>query len=116
MNAVEPRNTAFVYATMALALLLCHAAAAQTASDKEIYGQDDRIDVYQETDSERQAWAKSLCALMPADFLTDNGDNTYSIVPDATSYFPPLCADQAFADQPRGAECSAFMVGADLIA
>lgn len=101
------------------ALTFCVAAAAQETKQplpKEIYGNDDLIDLYQEIDPLHQAWAKSICALVPADFLIDEGGGVYALDEAATQQFRPLCDDEPFSSQPRGAACTAFMVGDDLIA
>lgn len=84
---------------------------------KVVYGDDDRIDVYQETDAQRRAWAASTCALVSPDQLVDNGDGTYSLVAyqySISGYLP--CPGEPFAGQPTAAFCTGFMVGPDLIA
>lgn len=82
------------------------------ATPKIIYGSDDRIDVYQETDPQRLGWAASTCALMSSSSLTSNPDGSFNI---RTSAYG-VCPDEPFANQPTAAFCSGFMVGPDLIA
>lgn len=84
---------------------------------KVVYGTDDRIDVYQETDAERLGMAASTCALVSASALTNNGNGTYTLA--VSSYRElglPACGDEPFGSQPVGAFCTGFMVGEDVIA
>lgn len=84
---------------------------------KVIYGADDRIDLYQETDGQRQVWAASTCGLINASRLIAQPDGTYTLTPGAYLRFGlPACEDEPFGDQPTGPYCTGFMVGADLIA
>ena len=86
-------------------------------SDKAIYGEDDRIDVYEETDPERRAWAASVAAIVPAQFLVRDGRGNYVLNPLEYGFNGiPVCDDVRFAGQPIGATCTAFMVGSDIIA
>lgn len=91
--------------------------AAPRSEPKVVYGEDDRIDVYQEEDARRAAWAASTCALVTPDALTSNGDGTYTL--DTMDYlqgYLPACDDEPFGDQPTAAFCTGFVVGTDLIA
>jgi hypothetical protein len=84
---------------------------------KVIYGEDDRIDVYAETDPQRLAWAASTCALVDASQLGVNEDGTYELQTRAyTVSGLPACSGEAFASQPSAAYCTGFVVGIDLIA
>lgn len=83
---------------------------------KVVYGTDDRIDVYQETDPDRLTWAASSCALINSSRVTNNGDGTYTILPaEFLQYGVPACPEEPFGDQPAAAFCSGGMVGTDLI-
>lgn len=84
---------------------------------KVIYGSDDRIDVYQETDPARLAYTKSVCAVLAAGDLINNGNGTYQIGFGAYRYQGlPACEQEPYGDQPTAAFCTGFMVGEDLIA
>lgn len=84
---------------------------------KVIYGQDDRIDVYQETDPSRLAWAASTCALIYTARLTQHADGSYTISSPSTytRFGLPACEGEPFGSQPTAAYCTGFMVGPDLI-
>lgn len=99
-------------------LLLGWAAGSRSeaASEKEIYGTDDRIDVFQETDPAVRAMAMGVCALVSAEYLADNGDGSYTIV--YADILPDflLCDDEPFAGQPVLSFCTGFMVAPQLVA
>lgn len=84
---------------------------------KVIYGEDDRIDLYQETDLEKRSWAFSTCALIDVSRLTQNSDGTWLISSPSAYYrsgLPP-CDGEPFGNQPTASYCTGFMVGSDLI-
>jgi V8-like Glu-specific endopeptidase len=90
---------------------------AKAAVPKVIYGTDDRIDVYQETDPQRLHWAASTCLLIDEDDVFDNGDGTHSINTRTNLVNgKPACETEPFGDQPTAGYCSGFVVGPDLIA
>ncbi len=92
-------------------------AAPSPAEPKVVYGDDDRIDVYAETDPARRAWAASTCALVDASQLSANDDGTFTLETfEYTVDGLPACDGELFADQPTAAYCTGFMVGSDLIA
>jgi hypothetical protein len=84
---------------------------------KVIYGTDDRIDVYQESDPLIRTWAASTCALITSSRLAVQPDGSYVLTPAAYirgGY--PACPGEPFGDQPTAAFCTGFLVGPDLIA
>ena len=84
---------------------------------KVIYGEDDRLDVYEETDPQRISWAASSCALIYLSRLTQHSDGSWALTSPAAYRrlgLPP-CDDEPFGDQPTAAYCSGFVVGSDLI-
>ena len=92
-------------------------ASSLKSAEKEIYGEDDRIDVYQETDPDRLAVAKSVCGFMYLDDVLDNEDGTYSLDPGVNFYHGRLPGeDVPFQDQPLCTWCTGFVVGTDLVA
>ncbi len=84
---------------------------------KVIYGADDRIDVYQETDDERRVWAASTCGLINSSRMIALPEGGYALTAGAYVRFGvPACDGEPFGDQPTGPYCTGFMVGPDLIA
>ena len=90
---------------------------AKPNPEKVIYGDDDRIDLYEESDTMRQTLAGSVCGLTYSSRLLDNGNGTYSLVSSAfTVSGRPACESEPFGDQPVVMWCTGFLVGDDLIA
>ena len=84
---------------------------------KVVYGTDDRMDVYQESDPLIRTWAASTCALIYSNKLSVQPDGSYVLTPSAYirgGY--PACPEEPFGDQPTAAFCTGFLVGPDLIA
>jgi hypothetical protein len=93
-------------------------ATALAAGGKVVYGTDDRIDRYAETDAFRTAWAASTCAVVSSGRLTpvqDGAAYNLGLAPFRRSGLPP-CDGEPFANQQTLANCTAFMVGPDLVA
>ncbi|MBP9002323.1 MAG: trypsin-like peptidase domain-containing protein [Candidatus Hydrogenedentes bacterium] len=92
-------------------------AGLLTPPEKVVYGSDDRIDVYQETDPVRRSWAAAVCALVDSTRITRNADGTYTLNVVAFSKFGlPACPDEPFGSQPTCPYCTGFLVGTDLVA
>lgn len=82
-----------------------------------IYGSDDRIDVYQETDPLRRHLSRSACGLLSTSQLTDNGNGTFSIFTSAyTVAGLPPCPGEPFASQPTAPFCTGFLVAPNMVA
>ncbi len=111
------RATVAALAFASLGFLSFRASADLLQTGKVIYGNDDRIDVYAETDPERLDWAASTVALVSASRLTDNGDGTFTLgtVPFSVLGRQP-CESEPFGTQPTSAFCSGFLAGDDVIA
>lgn len=91
--------------------------SAPRPQPKVVYGTDDRIDVYQESDPLIRTWAASTCALIYSNKLSVQPDGSYVLTPSAyirSGY--PACPGEPFGDQPTAAFCTGFLVGPDLIA
>ncbi len=85
--------------------------------DKVVYGDDDRFDVYEETDIQRLQWAASTCGLVSEFQLLENPDGSFFLLTfDYTYAGLPACDEEPYGDQPTGPFCTGFMVGPDLIA
>ena len=84
---------------------------------KLVYGTDDRVDVYAETNPARLQLAQSVCGLFPSSQVTSNGNGTFSIgLSSYTFNGDPACTGEPFRTQPVSAFCTGFLVGEDLIA
>lgn len=80
-----------------------------------IFGQDDRLEVYEHPEVQLRVLAKqSALALIKVEHLRRDLDGSYRIEgPNLTDAFE-VCSDQRFALQPAVAECSAVLVDVDL--
>ena len=87
------------------------------AQDKVVYGNDDRRDVYAETNDVRSALSRSVCALVDASNVIENSEGTYDLrVSEYRVAGLAPCSGEPFRNQPVVAFCTGFMVGPDLIA
>ena len=87
-----------------------------TGGEKVVYGTDDRIDVYQETDAARKALAGSVCALMTSSQLTQTGSGWHISTSAYRENGLPACASEPFGSQPTAAFCTGFLVGSNIVA
>ncbi len=80
-----------------------------------IYGQDDRLDLYQVRDPRILRWADSTVALFQADALTQKPDGAWGFT--ATRYGDArfLCQKERFYQQPSASYCSGALVGPALV-
>jgi len=100
------------------ALLAAFAAAPSYAqiSPEVIYGDDDRLDIYQVQSGKLKAMADSTVALMAGSKVTiDEESGIASIQTRSYSRSYNLCEDEPFYDQETAAFCSGSLVGPDLI-
>lgn len=94
-----------------------HWKPAVDSGERVIYGDDDRIDLYEEMDPARRQVARAVCALIPTSDLMPTSYGTVLIRPYPYTFHDlPPCEGEAFATQPVAAYCSGFLVGPDLIA
>jgi hypothetical protein len=82
--------------------------------EKVIYGDDDRLDIYQVTNSRDVELADSTVALMEAGKLTRSGDK-FEIAAEQFGVEFGLCDKEPFREQPSGAFCSGSLVAPDLL-
>jgi hypothetical protein len=95
-----------------------------TEIPKAIYGNDDRLDIYQIADLNVLDAYDSTCVIVPEGALIDNGTtSTFFYFNNATlneaivdSGMPALCADEPYRNQPVPGRCSAFLVAPDIVA
>jgi V8-like Glu-specific endopeptidase len=97
---------------LSAALALCAGAAA--ANDKVIYGSDDRLDIWQVSDSRLLKLADSTVGLFSADSVTINGPKA-ELRTESYAEGYGLCQEEPFFDQNTGAFCSGSLVAPDII-
>lgn len=85
--------------------------------ERVIYGADDRIEVWEETDPTLRAMSEAACVVAFPSEIVNNGNGTYTLTTDPwLSQGGALCTDEPFRGQPQIGFCSGFLVGTDIIA
>jgi len=86
-------------------------------SEKVIYGDDDRRDIYTLTDPNLLKLAQAAFVIVSGSEISNNGDGTYTLSasPWTTQGGLPLCDSERFAGQLRIGHCSGFLVGEDIV-
>ncbi|MDB4985108.1 MAG: Trypsin domain protein [Myxococcaceae bacterium] len=94
------------------------AGASQLGEIREpiIYGNDDRLEVYQHPDPVLRGLAQSsVVALIPIErFVEDTSGDLQHLAPTLATAFH-VCADQRFAAEPTAADCSGVLLDDDLV-
>jgi hypothetical protein len=90
--------------------------SAVLGRQRVIYGTDDRKDLYQVTDADVLALAKSVAALVKSADLGRNADGSYTLATTAYGDEYDLCGSEPFVSQPLGCFCTGFLVAPDVIA
>jgi subtilisin-like proprotein convertase family protein/V8-like Glu-specific endopeptidase len=83
---------------------------------KVIYGDDNRHDIYDVTDSTLLKLANSTLALISNNDLTPDNNGDYSLDQTTFGQTYGLCASEPFREQNNVAFCSGFLVGPRLVA
>lgn len=84
-------------------------------SPKVIYGDDNRLDLFQVPNPKLHQLSRSTVALVSSNKLTLNDVGEYEFHSAVYGERYGLCADEAFFNQPNGAFCSGFLVKEDVI-
>jgi S1-C subfamily serine protease len=99
-----------------VAIAALNLASAAIADNRVIYGQDDRRDLFESSNSARHLeLARSTAIIMHNANLTRSGStDQYSVPSDTFGSQQDLCASEPFFEQPAPGFCSGFLVGEDL--
>jgi V8-like Glu-specific endopeptidase len=81
-----------------------------------VYGEDDRVDVYDAPEPFAGLASSAAVALIHRDRLRLGGDGTYTLDAPLLGDAFSLCAGERFADQPSVANCSGVLIAEDLVA
>lgn len=87
----------------------------QKVQPRVVYGNDDRLDLYQVDEEIWRTKASATVALMRSNKLTKNADGNYKI---STSHYGQsmgLCTSEPFYDQVTAAFCSGSLIAPDVI-
>jgi len=97
-----------------LAAVLC-TTGTQAAVQKVIYGDDNRRDVYEESDPMLLELAASTAALISTGNLSDAGNGMTKINGRKLGAARNFCADEPYGDQIASANCSGFLVAPNVL-
>lgn len=89
---------------------------ALKASQKLVYGMDDRQELFSVTDSDVLRSADSVVSLIDVANISDNGNGTSNIRTVPFSSALGLCSTERFGNQPTAPFCSGFLVAPDIVA
>lgn len=84
------------------------------AVDKVIYGQDDRLDIYESKNLMYKTLSASTAAMISTNQIILLPDGTSNIIGDTLEQ-DGICSDARFAKQITAANCSGFLVGENLL-
>lgn len=92
-----------------LLLIALTVSASVMANDKVIYGEDNRLDVFESTNDMHKTLARSTAAMIPSSSLRSAGNITHVSGPSMQSR--GMCSSERFSQQATAAMCSGFLVG-----
>jgi len=92
-----------------LLLIVLTISASVMANDKVIYGEDNRLDVFESTNEFHKTLARSTAAMITGSSLRSVGDITHVTGPSMQSR--GMCREERFSQQATAAMCSGFLVG-----
>ncbi|MDO9181036.1 MAG: serine protease [Bacteriovorax sp.] len=105
----------FIAITLASALGHAHAAASNNSPiniiPKVIYGNDDRLDVFESSDSLMRELSRSTAAMISNNNLSLEGE-TYTLQ-SRTLADEGICKSERFSNQMAAASCSGFLISPD---
>ncbi len=81
---------------------------------RSIYGVDNRRDIFESSDNLMIELSRSTAAQIFNYNLIQNGD-TYTLKADSLQKSLGVCSNERFANQPKGARCSGFLIAPDKI-
>lgn len=108
-------NTKTILFTSTFLISALTSSFSYANNDREgvVYGDDNRVDVYQSKNSIYKKLAASTAAMIPSRNLESSGDSY--LVKGGTLSGDGICSDEKFAKQQTAAMCTGFLVGPDLL-
>jgi V8-like Glu-specific endopeptidase len=99
---------------IAAALLISASVFSGTKGTKVIYGDDNRVDVINSTNSMYVELSKSTAGMIPKSKLRSLGNGEIQLK-GTSLQSRGMCASERFSQQPTTANCSGFLVGENLL-
>ncbi|CAN5616966.1 hypothetical protein BH10BDE1_BH10BDE1_08860 [soil metagenome] len=109
-------NAATLAATVLVSILTTATAFAGSVHPLVIYGNDDRLEVYEEKDAAKQILSESVVAIMSSDVVATNKDGSFTLGGGNYGKDNQLCSTEKFTEQSAPAYCSGFLVADNIIA
>lgn len=100
-------------AKCSLLFILLAMTAQAFGSQEVIYGEDDRVDVYDSDNELYVKLARSTAAMISRSAINASGDSV--VISGRKLHERGICSSERFADQMTAARCSGFLVGEDLL-
>lgn len=97
--------------TMSLFLISFNGQAGYV--EKVVYGEDNRMDIFESQNTLHKKLSLSTAAMIPNSSLVEKDDSF--VIKAGTLAGDGICSDAKFAKQPTAAMCSGFLVGKDLL-
>lgn len=88
-------------------------ATSAFAADRVIYGEDNRLDIYEVSNDQHLEYAKATAILVNSSDLRASG-SSFALPTSTLQQNQRVCADEPFAQQPTPGFCSGFLVGPDI--
>ncbi|MEE3079958.1 MAG: serine protease [Bdellovibrionota bacterium] len=85
------------------------------AMDKVVYGEDDRRDLYEVSNSLHLELARSTAAMIAGYKVKITANGSVELKDTKTLAQRGICSDERFSEQVTSANCSGFLVGEDLL-
>lgn len=105
-----------VIALMASSLAQAKSNVKSNIETRVIYGEDNRQEVYQVERADMRDVADSTAAMISTQSFVKGDNGKLKIKSRILGKELSLCKDEPFYDQPSAANCSAFLVGEDMVA
>jgi hypothetical protein len=91
-------------------IVLIFLSALLHASPPVIYGEDNRLDLYEVLNPRLKALVRSTAAMVQANYLSESGSGFALLAPTLKAR-QKLCSDEKFVDQITVGYCSGFLIG-----
>ena len=95
-------------------LVFSFSSNASHFSNKVIYGEDNRRDIYEVDNPRYLGYAKATAAMIPSSKLKELSEYEVAIESKPLAA-RGICVGETFSEQPTAANCSGFLVGDDLL-
>ncbi|MBS1960159.1 MAG: trypsin-like peptidase domain-containing protein [Bdellovibrionales bacterium] len=101
--------------TALIALIAIASINQSYASEKVIYGDDNRLDLFQVTNPLYKQLADSTVVLVQNSDLSQNSSGIMTVNAQSFQSLMGVCSNEPFADQPSGGFCSGSLIGKNLV-